>query len=55
MRYNKKVEINATQHTNPMDDYPEFETTIANVKEEQNSEPVIAKVINWLQTESYLN
>ena len=52
MRYNKKIEINATQHTNPMDDYPEFETTIANVKEEQNSEPVIAKVIKWLETES---
>ena len=52
-RYKKKTtEINATQHTNPMDDYPELETTITNLKKEQNSEQVITKVSKWLETNS---
>ena len=44
------TEMNATQHSNPMDDYPELKTIIANLKKEQNSEPVI-EVIKWLETE----
>ena len=48
------TEINATQHTNPMDDYPELETTIANLKKEQDADPVITKLINELETESAL-
>ena len=35
-----------------MNDYPELETTIANLKKEQNSEPLITKVIKWLRTDS---
>ena len=52
-KYNRKTtEMNATQHTNPMDDYPELETTITNLKKEQNSDSVIAKVLKWMETES---
>ena len=43
-RYKKTTEINAAQHTNPMDDYPELETTITNLKKEQISDQVITKV-----------
>ena len=35
-----------------MDDYPELETTIANLKQEQNSDSVITNVIKWLETDS---
>ena len=50
---NKTItEINATEHSNPMDDYPELETTIANLKKEQDSDPVITTLINGLETES---
>ena len=48
----KTAEINATQHKNPIDDYPELETTTTNLKQEQNSDSVITKVIKWLETDS---
>ena len=52
-KYNKITnEYKATQHTNPMEDYPELETTIANLTKEQNSKPAIRKVIKLLETES---
>ena len=45
--YKKKTtEVNAAQHTKPMDDYPELETTITNLKKEQNSDLVITKLAN---------
>ena len=43
MNVKKKIEMKATQHTNQTDEYPELETTIANLEREQNSDPVIAK------------
>ena len=51
-KYKKKTEINATQHTNPMHDYPELETTITNLKKEQNSDQVITKVSKWWEINS---
>ena len=52
-KYKKKTtEINATEHTNLMDDYPELETTITNLKKEQNSDRVIKKLSKWLETNS---
>ena len=52
-KYNKKItEMNATQHTNPMDHYPEMDTTITNLKKEQNSDSAIAKVLKWMETQS---
>ena len=48
-KYKKKtMEINATRHQNPMDNYPELGTTIADLKNEQNSDPVT----KWLHTDS---
>ena len=44
--------MNATQHTNPMDDYPVSEKTIANLKKEKIFDPVTAKVVKWMETES---
>ena len=51
-KYTKKTRINTTHHANPMSDYPDLETTKANLKEEQNSDPLITKVTNWLETSS---
>ena len=52
-KYKKKTtEIKATQKKNPVDDYPDLETTIANLKQQQNSDWVITKVIKWLETDS---
>ena len=48
----KITEMNATQHINTMDDYPELKTTITNLKKEQNSDSVIANVLKWMETES---
>ena len=44
--------MNATQHTNSMDVYPELEATKANLKKEQKSDPVMAKVMKWMETDS---
>ena len=35
-----------------MDDYPQLETTITNLKKEQNSDRVMTKVTKWLETNS---
>ena len=35
-----------------MDDYPEMKTTIANLKNKRNSDSVITKVTEWLETDS---
>ena len=52
-KYNRKrTETNATQHKNPIDAYPELETTMTNLKRERNSDSVIAKVLKWMETQS---
>ena len=38
----RTTEINATHYTNPMDEYPEMETTMANLKRQENFDLVIA-------------
>ena len=49
-KYKKTTEINAIQHENTMDDYPELETTIVKLEDKQNSDSMITKVINgWKQ------
>ena len=44
------MEISATQHQNPMDNYPQLEATIANLKKRQNSDAVFKKVTKWRET-----
>ena len=52
-KYKKKTTaINAIQHKNPMDDYPDLETTIANLKDKQNSDSMITEVIKCLDLDS---
>ena len=50
VKYQMKTgDINATQHPNPMDNYPELETSIANLKNEQLSDQLITKVMKWMK------
>ena len=51
--YKKKTtKIDALRDKNPLDDYPDLGRTIADLKNKQNSNLVITKVIEWLKTDS---
>ena len=47
-RYKQAVPINALQLQNPMDNYPELETSVATLEREQQNDALLSKVTTWL-------